>query len=164
VRWGQWLTLLEYANSHGVVMTMGDYSLAMATDNCIGVPNPAQADSDADGVGDKCDIEQIDLMPGSDKNPINLKKKGVIPIAILGSDLIDVTLVDVMTLTFGPGHAAPAHAGHLEDINNDGYVDLVSHYYVQQSGIQPGDTSACLQGQIAGTPFKACDLITVEGH
>jgi hypothetical protein len=164
VRWGQWLALLEYANSHGVVMTMGDYALAMATDNCIGVPNPAQADFDADGVGDKCDIEQIDLMPGSDKNPVNLKKKGVIPVAIYGSDLIDAALVDVSTLAFGPGAAAPAHGGYLEDVNKDGYTDLVSHYDVQESGIQSGDTSACLQGQIAGTPFMACDSITVKGR
>jgi len=172
VRWGQWLALLEYANANGVVMTMGDYSLAMATDNCIGIPNPAQADSDADGVGNECDIEQIDLLPGSRKNQINLKKKGVIPVVILGSDLIDVTLVDVTTLAFGPDRVAPAHdledaavyTGHLEDKNGDGYIDLVSHYSVQQSGIEKGDTEACLQGQIAGTFFKACDSITTKGR
>lgn len=171
VRWGQWLTLLEFANTHGVVMTLGDYALAVATDNCIGISNPDQADADADGVGDVCDIEYIDIMPGSDKNPINLKKKGVIPVEILGSDLIDVTLVDVSTLRFGPDAAAPSHdledpavyALHLVDTNTDGFMDLVSHYDMQETGIASDNETACLKGQIAGTMFTACDSITTKG-
>jgi hypothetical protein len=172
VRWGQWLELLDYANAHGVVMTMGDYSLAMATDNCIGIPNPAQNDVDADGRGDECDIENIDIRPSSDKNPINLKNRGVVPIAILGSEAIDVTRVDVATLVFGPDAAAPKHdledavvyAKHLRDVNKDGYTDLVSHYAVAASGIESGDTEACLTGVIAGTYFTACDSITTKGR
>jgi hypothetical protein len=171
VRWGQWLTLLEFANTHGVVMTMGDYALAVATDNCIGIPNPTQADSDADGVGDVCDIEHIDILPGSDKNPINLKRKGLIPVAIFGSNLIDVTLVEVSTLRFGPNSAAPSHdledpavyASHLVDTNKDGFMDLVSHYNIQETGIASDNETACLKGQIAGTMFTACDSITTKG-
>ncbi len=54
-RWANWLTLLGHAQATGEVMTMGGYSLAMQTDNAPTVPNPDQADSDHDGIGDVID-------------------------------------------------------------------------------------------------------------
>ena len=54
-RWAMWLTLLDYCKSNGVVMTLGDYALAMAYDNAPTVYNPGQADSDHNGVGDVID-------------------------------------------------------------------------------------------------------------
>jgi hypothetical protein len=54
-RWAQWMILLDFVKANGVPMTMGDYSLAMAFDNAPTVPNPTQADSDHDGIGDAID-------------------------------------------------------------------------------------------------------------
>ena len=54
-RWEKWLTLLDHAKSSGVVMTMGDYALAMQFDNAPTVANANQADSDHDGIGDVID-------------------------------------------------------------------------------------------------------------
>lgn len=54
-RWTMWLELLSYAKGAGEVMTMGDYALAMQFDNAPTVPNPDQADSDHDGIGDVVD-------------------------------------------------------------------------------------------------------------
>ena len=91
----------------------------------------------------------IDIKPGSFPNTLNLKKKkGVIPVAILGSDEFDVTLVDVTTLTFGVGAQVPDHdltdvfvyTEHLQDVNGDGFMDLVSHYVTDGTGIASGDT------------------------
>ena len=133
--------------------------------------------SDAGGDGSITDSKTItvvqeaaiDIKPGSYPNSINLKKqKGVIPVAILGSATFDVTTVDVTTLSFGPGGASPAHdltdpavyADHLQDVNGDGLIDLVSHYVSSESGIVSGDTSACLSGEYGGgLPFTGCDSV-----
>jgi hypothetical protein len=110
----------------------------------------------------------IDIKPGSTTNPINLRSKGVIPVAILSTDSFDATTVDPASVCFGDADDASqrdcteAHAkGHLDDVNGDGRLDLLLHFETQQTGIDPGDTTACLNGKtFTGTDVAGCDAIT----
>jgi hypothetical protein len=110
-------------------------------------------------IEERIDVD-IDIKPGSEPNSINPKSMGVIPVAILGSDTFDVTTVDVTTLAFGPGSASPVHDGHLEDVNSDGFLDLVSHYKQKDAGMFCGSTSMDLNGATNdGTPLLGSDSV-----
>ena len=104
----------------------------------------------------------IDIRPGSEANRINPASRGVIPVAVLGSAIFDVADADLATLRFGPGDAAPSQRGRtrLADVNRDGFTDLVSHFWMQETGIAPGDTRACISGKTReGAEFRGCDAI-----
>jgi hypothetical protein len=110
----------------------------------------------------------IDILPGSDTNPIRLGRRGgVLPVALLGSAGFDVGGVDLGSLMFGPGLAVPAHdlsmGGHVEDVDGDGYPDLMLHFNISSVAVESGDTEACLMGALLdGSVFEGCDTITVR--
>lgn len=106
----------------------------------------------------------IDIKPGL-SNKVNPYARGVIPVAILGSDTFDVSGIDVTTLVFGPGGAPIAHLnGHLQDVNYDGIMDLVTHYRTRDTGIACGDESVTLTGEtLDGQPIQGSDSIQTVG-
>ena len=108
---------------------------------------------------------EIDIKPGSFPNSINPRSRGVIPVAILGSDTFDVADIDVTTLAFGPVGVPIAHLnGHQQDVNYDGIMDLMTHYRTQDTGIVCGDQSATLTGETSdGQAFERADSIQTVG-
>lgn len=108
-------------------------------------------------------VVDIDIKPGSDPNSINLKSKGVIPVAILTTEDFDAATVDPDTVRFGPGGAEKAHKrAHVADVDGDGDLDLVFHFRTQDAGIAPEDTEACLTGQTYdGVPIRGCDSVRI---
>jgi len=114
---------------------------------------------------------EIDIKPWSDTNLIHPFARGVIPVAILGSEDFDVAEVDVTTLGFGPNGAPSVFdltnpwlywLAHW-DVNHDGQKDLLSYYQTQDTGISLGDTEACLTGEtLDGVPIEGCDAIATR--
>ncbi len=92
---------------------------------------------------------------------ITIDSRGVIPVAILGSESFDVADVDVTTLVFGPDGAAPVNLrAHLVDVNHDGFKDLLTQYKIQETGIARGDIEVCITGNtFDGITIVGCDDI-----
>jgi len=90
---------------------------------------------------------EIDIKPGSDMNPINLKSKGVVPVAILTTVQFDAKTVDPSTVQF-----ADARAIHwtLEDIDHDGDDDMLFHFKTQDLNLNEESTEATLTGRVKG--------------
>jgi hypothetical protein len=122
----------------------------------------------------------LDIKPGSDDNPINLKDNGkskgksaaaggVLPVAVLTTAEFDAAGVDVSRSALGDplleGLAGPIRAG-AEDVDLDGDLDLILHFsildMVSQGAIGPATTSLCLGGYtLDGLEVFGSDVVTI---
>jgi hypothetical protein len=87
-------------------------------------------------------------------------------VALLGTADFEVAEVEAETLAFGPAGARLANrrGPHFEDVNDDGFIDLVGHFRVQETGIALGDGEACLVGETSDeSRFEGCDAIWTLG-
>ena len=89
------------------------------------------------------------------------------PAAILGSDSFDVANVNVNTVTLGAlevrmrGNKGPLCG--IEDVNDDGFDDLVCHFEDDPDFWEPNDNdTATLAGQLLdGTEFEGTDALCI---
>jgi hypothetical protein len=99
----------------------------------------------------------VDIKPGSTPSPINLKSKGVLPVAILSTEEFDATQVDVETLLFGDplliaDGKLPVGAlrGNIEDVDQDGLDDLTLKFSMRDLIDNEVIGAATVQGYLAG--------------
>ena len=104
---------------------------------------------------------EIDIKPGSYPNSINPKSKGKIPVAILTTDTFDAGTVDPDSVYFGEtGTEAEAVHSALEDVDNDGDLDMILHFKNQETGIVCGVTIGYLTGEtLDGLVIEGSDSI-----
>ncbi len=109
----------------------------------------------------------IDIKPGSDPNCFNNDGHGAIPVAILGSAEFDVSQIDPGTVQM-QGLAVKAVGkgdkllAHIEDVNGDGYDDLVVQIQDQDGTFTSGSGTATVTGSLTdSTPFEGSDSICI---
>jgi len=108
----------------------------------------------------------IDIKPGSDPNCFNINGHGVIPVAIFGSDIFDVSNIDQGSLSFGglavrvKSNAGPQCG--FEDANGDGFSDLVCHFEDDASNWTANNGTATIGARLLdGTVISGADSICV---
>ncbi len=98
---------------------------------------------------------RIDIKPQSCPNAINTNCNGndngpnaVIAVAILGSCCTDVTTICSVTFEVngGTGPQSPVRECSLEDVNDDGILDLVCHFRRCDLGIDCSTTMGTIRG------------------
>ncbi len=102
---------------------------------------------------------EIDIKPGSNLNSINLRSKGVVPVAvftILGG--LDAGTIDPGTVLFaGTGPVRST----LEDVDEDGDMDMLFHFKTQYLNLEEGSTEATLTGTADGVGIELTDTVRI---
>jgi hypothetical protein len=128
----------------------------------------------------------FDVHPGSCPNPINLKRNGVIPTAILGTADFDVNDIDLATITlegvspirsdfsdvatpYEPIVDKPLESGACNALEGDGFMDLTIKFnaqaVIQALGVVSQDDviKVKIKGQLKdGTDFEGEDIIIIR--
>jgi hypothetical protein len=102
----------------------------------------------------------IDIKPGSNPNSINLGSKGVVPVAILGNSKYSVDIVDPSSVKF---QGVSAVKWSFEDVNGDGYTDIVFHFKIQELiGLTQNSIEGILTGEnFDGGTWKSTDSVNI---
>ena len=125
----------------------------------------------------------VDIKPGGCPNPVNVKSRGVLPVAILGTEQFDAGMIDPTSIRLG--QVAPIRSNYedvaapslqISDSNCietglDGFVDLTLKFNTQEIVETFGEVS---NGELIGlsltavlfdgTPIAGADHVLIRGR
>jgi len=128
------------------------------------------------------ELRDIDIKPGSCPNPLNVKSRGLLPVAVLGSEDFDVTTVDIASIRLAG--VAPIRSSYedvatpVSDSNEcecstegpDGFLDLTLKFETQGivealGEVGHGDELILrLTGVLSDeTPIEGSDCVIIRG-
>jgi len=107
----------------------------------------------------KVEVE-IDIKPGSSTNSINLKSRGVVPVAILTTDNFDARNVRWSSVSFAG--ASPVKWS-LKNVGGDEELDMLLHFRTQELvELNENSTEAKLSGEtLDETAFEDTDTVNI---
>ncbi len=165
--------LYNHALSQGEVLYLGGYGDLVETEIWKG---------DIWNFTTTCKVAvDIDIKPRSCPNPLNVSRKGVLPVAILGSEDLDVATIDVTSIRLaGVASIRSSYedvAAPLSDKDDececttegpDGYIDLTLKFEAQEmvnaiGEVVDGDVLALIltANLLDGTAIEGKDCIVV---
>jgi hypothetical protein len=123
----------------------------------------------------------VDVKPGSCDNPIGVNSQGLIPVVILGSADLDVSMIDVSSVRLA---GVPAKGGTIQNVKDattsacgsctdlpmDGYPDLVLKFMAPAvvNAITPAEDDVItlnLSGTLTdGTGIMGADCVKLSGN
>ncbi len=117
----------------------------------------------------------LDIKPQSCPNPVNFRDRGLLPVAILGTEDFDVTLIDISTITLSGVYpmkwdyedVATPYYDPIMDCYScstdgmDGYLDLTLKFDAQEFIATLGPTAGgdCVTVEINGQLYDATPII-----
>jgi hypothetical protein len=141
-----WSWGIHWSDGHTSSGSTDDQAAPIAEDRQVCEPGPylvALTVTDKDGASG-ADLLTLDVphfvvdvlvLPGGDPNPLNLRRGGLVPVAVLSTPTFDaVADLDPATVMLGDGAGddtpvAQQHGGddyaNVEDVDGDGLMDLV---------------------------------------
>ncbi|MGH2793425.1 MAG: Calx-beta domain-containing protein [Actinomycetota bacterium] len=151
----------------GLVLTLTP-STAFADDPCLGI------DANGDGAIDQLppggsDCLVVPLLVEPEKNNIVDLAFITVHAAVIWTPSFEPARIADVPLCFGDADVHSnrdcvpvSERGKFRDVNGDGHKDKIWKWETPQTGIQGGDTSACVYGQTTdGFKVEGCDTMTV---
>jgi hypothetical protein len=118
----------------------------------------------------------VEIKLGSDKDPVSLRSKGVLPVVVLSTPTFDATKVDLSSIVLGDENGADTPVAQktngnfhvsIEDVNRDGRPDLSLKFeiadLVANGDLSAGTSSLALRGVLSDgcTNIRGSDLVTI---
>jgi hypothetical protein len=181
----------------GVVQARGSVVIVQQPDESNGYTLIIEFDDNAPGGPDWYEINLVyataepsvalDIRPDSCPNPLNVKAKGVLPVAILGTDNFDVTQIDpgsvilegLAPLRWSLEDVATPFEPFIDKVDaydcneygSDGYVDITLKFDAQEIVAALGDVNdgdvlvlqltGNLKEEFGSLPFVGQDVVVV---